>query len=321
MSSFAFLDLVIGLIFIYLIFSLAASTIREMYANLWNLRAKNLEKWVLNSLPQENFGQKLLDHPVIKGISRKGRKPSYIPPELFADIFLQLINDDDQSKGTYNAVTLEQKIRKTDLLPDGYKTYLLQKITETKGDVKTAKNAIMDWFDSSMMRIGGTYKKKSQRALLIISLVLVSWANVDTLRIASHLHENPKVAESLANKAALYVQDSTVINYINQLKQNTETPSDSAITKMQQDYEKLKGLNAQWENQQLPIQWKEDPLLKTIDQRKVWPIIKESFGKLIGLIISALAISLGAPFWFEILNKLVNLRGAGHNPSTKPKES
>ncbi len=321
MSSFAFLDLVIGLVFIYLIFSLAASTIREMYANLWNLRAKNLEKWVLNSLSQEGFGQKLLDHPVIKSISRKDRKPSYIPPELFADIFLQVINDDDQSKNTYSAVSLEQKIRSTDLLPDGYKTYLLQKIADSKGDVQSAKNAIMEWFDSSMMRIGGTYKKKSQRALLIISVVLVSWANVDTLRIASHLHENPKVAESLAHKAALYVQDSTVVNYINQLKKDMNTPSDSAIAKMQQDYEKLKGLNTQWENEQLPIRWEEDPLLTTFGQKKTWPIVKGSLSKLIGLIISALAISLGAPFWFELLNKLVNLRGAGSNPSTKPKES
>jgi hypothetical protein len=34
-----------------------------------------------------------------------------------------------------------------------------------------------------------------------------------------------------------------------------------------------------------------------------------------GWLITGLAVSMGAPFWFETLNKLVNLRGAGANPS------
>src|SRR5262249_4522387 len=33
--------------------------------------------------------------------------------------------------------------------------------------------------------------------------------------------------------------------------------------------------------------------------------------KLLGLLATALAVSLGAPFWFDLLNKLVSLRGAG----------
>ncbi|WP_421873429.1 hypothetical protein [Marinoscillum sp.] len=259
---------------------------------------------------------------MIKGISRKGRKPSYIPPELFADVFLQIIHDQDDTHTTYNALSLEQKIRVTDLLTNGFKTYLLQKISDAKGDVNEGKKAIMDWFDNSMMRIGGTYKKKSQRALLIISLVLVSWANVDTLRIASHLHENPKVAESIANKAALYVQDSTVINYINKLKSQRETPSDSVLTRMQQDYQKLKSLQTEWENHELPISWTNDPWRLSLKQENTWWNHTKGFlAKLIGLLVSAMAISLGAPFWFEMLNKLVNLRGDGNNPSGKPKPS
>jgi hypothetical protein len=36
--------------------------------------------------------------------------------------------------------------------------------------------------------------------------------------------------------------------------------------------------------------------------------------KIIGLLITTIAVSFGAPFWFELLNKLVNLRMAGRNP-------
>jgi hypothetical protein len=36
--------------------------------------------------------------------------------------------------------------------------------------------------------------------------------------------------------------------------------------------------------------------------------------KLIGWGLSAIAISLGAPFWFDLLSKLVNLRHSGQKP-------
>ena len=40
----------------------------------------------------------------------------------------------------------------------------------------------------------------------------------------------------------------------------------------------------------------------------------ELFSKLLGYILTALAISLGAPFWFDLLKKLVNIRSAGNKP-------
>ena len=92
MFGLQFLDLVIGLVFVYLIYSLAASTIWEIIANLRNLRSRNLKKWVMETLDRGCFGEKILEHLVIKGICRKGRRPSYIPARLFADVFLHVIS-------------------------------------------------------------------------------------------------------------------------------------------------------------------------------------------------------------------------------------
>jgi hypothetical protein len=36
--------------------------------------------------------------------------------------------------------------------------------------------------------------------------------------------------------------------------------------------------------------------------------------KAAGLAITVLAVSLGAPFWFDLLNKLANLRASGPKP-------
>ena len=41
--------------------------------------------------------------------------------------------------------------------------------------------------------------------------------------------------------------------------------------------------------------------------------------KVVGLLFTALAISLGAPFWFDMLNRVVSIRAAGRAPDEKPK--
>jgi hypothetical protein len=43
------------------------------------------------------------------------------------------------------------------------------------------------------------------------------------------------------------------------------------------------------------------------------------WAKVLGLLLTALAISLGAPFWFDLLNKVISIRAAGRSPEEKPK--
>jgi hypothetical protein len=43
------------------------------------------------------------------------------------------------------------------------------------------------------------------------------------------------------------------------------------------------------------------------------------FAKLVGLLMTALAISMGAPFWFDTLNKVISIRTAGRSPAERPK--
>ncbi len=333
MFGFQFLDLVIGLVFIFLLYSLAASTIREMYSNFWNLRAKNLQKWVLESLEKGGFGEKLLHHPVIQGISQKGRKPSYIPPNLFAEVFLQIVHEKDGDGKPYTAESLKKKLGETDLLPEEFKTYLLQKMEDTQGNITELKKTVEDWFDDAMMRIGGTYKKNSQRFLLYVSLILVFWTNMDTFRLINYFHTNPAAATAIADRAEEYVKDSTVIAYIKALETDTtQVKGDSIFVKMKTDYLKLNELKTEASALNLPIGWKTDPWVKQLsayqdrDKSKITekeakklrkPLLPGFLTKLAGLLISALAISLGAPFWFETLNKLVNLRGAGKDPRKK----
>ncbi|MGH7962279.1 MAG: hypothetical protein ACRERD_10730 [Candidatus Binatia bacterium] len=43
------------------------------------------------------------------------------------------------------------------------------------------------------------------------------------------------------------------------------------------------------------------------------------FLKIVGWLITGVAVSIGAPFWFDLLNKLVDFRGAGKRPEPAAK--
>ena len=40
---------------------------------------------------------------------------------------------------------------------------------------------------------------------------------------------------------------------------------------------------------------------------------------LVGWLLTALAASLGAPFWFDVLNKFISIRSVGKAPEERPK--
>jgi len=69
----------------------------------------------------------------------------------------------------------------------------------------------------------------------------------------------------------------------------------------------------------LPIGWN-CPAAGPGKEFHYWTCAQEEFKKLtlvqlFGWILTAAALSLGAPFWFDLLNQFINLRGAGTKPA------
>jgi hypothetical protein len=61
----------------------------------------------------------------------------------------------------------------------------------------------------------------------------------------------------------------------------------------------------------LPLGWSHD----TSPHNFFW----EGLGKVLGLLVTAFALTLGAPFWFDLLGKVSNLRGSGPPATTESK--
>lgn len=308
MSLFAILDLVIGLIFIYFLLSLACSAVQEIISSILRLRPKILNQWIRDTFSKGNIGEAIVKHKLIDGLTAKGRMAAYIPSDKFARVLLDIIHHRQFGDKPYTIDSLRQAITATDLLDDDFKRSLLQSIAEASGEVTRVRQQIQAWFDQAMERVSGTYKKKTQTIILCISLVLTGLLNADTIELARYLYENPAVRQSLADRAEQIAHDSTykeMVNKIKQTKQDTLNPwqnADEAVASINANVAQLKSLKAELDATKLPLGWK--------NETQNWVI------KILGLLFTALAVSLGAPFWFDMLNKLVNLRSVGKKPAT-----
>lgn len=197
---------------------------------------------------------------------------------------------------------------------------------------RKALTNVETYFDDAMERVSGWYKRRVQRYLIILALVVTVLLNVDTLAIATELATNnalregvvaaaeQHVADTLAATAAVTDTVATSGESISQVTQAaagiaptttltatvTITPTiDEARQELQNRLTTLKGL----QNLGLPIGW------------HAWPQGGEWFFKVMGLLTTTIAVSFGAPFWFDLLNKLVSLRLAGKKPDGPPTDT
>ena len=147
MDALEFLDLVIGLIFIYLIFSIAASVIWEIYVNLTHLRGGMLFDWITYNFNETGLDKKIIRHPLIKGLYKEPRnildifsglfkkdkdrynKPEYISSVIFTDVLIDLVLHEDattKNPGSVDLQVIKNSISASSLLDDGLKRVFQQ---------------------------------------------------------------------------------------------------------------------------------------------------------------------------------------------------
>jgi hypothetical protein len=235
-------------------------------------------------------------------------------------------------------------------LTAGVKEYADKKV-ETP--LALARTNTETWFNDTMARLTGWYKRRSQVIGIILGLVFAVVLNVDSLVIATTLWREPTVRQALVAKAEEFklpevTEGAPPEDQAEVTETSTTTPiltSTSTLTPtVTTPAEAIEAFNANFEGLHLPMGWVTTTL--TSKQECTWkpwtpadeyalgvPIGEEcwmplgapeggiprdwNYGlpKILGLLISGLAASLGAPFWFDVLKKLVNMRSAGKNPA------
>ena len=294
-ASFPYLDLAIGVSFIYLLMALVCSTVNETIAGVINSRGKTLEKGILSLLHDPALKAEFYAHPLIQGIQDENdRLPSYIASNKFALALMDTLtgpaaaNDPDAlRKGVAN---LENKAARTAL------TAVLQ-----NPQFKTDQQRLEAWYEQSMNRVSGWYKRTTQIRVFVLAAGVSLLMNADTLRTLDTLWNNP-------TRSAVLIEDAKVRLQKGRPDAQTQaaSPSDNDVIAKQE--KQLLGQVAGWQGD-----WYKDwPGHTTAGfWCWIWYLLKNRFG---GWLITILAVSLGAPFWFDTLSKFMNVRSAGKPP-------
>lgn len=278
------IEIAIALAFVFFLLSLIASHVTEWIAGLLNIRAKTLRQGLRGMLGDDGVADRILSHALVRTDLQPDRKrdPSYISPENFALAFRDIVKADTQNQTREVVVDNKERPIEHDL------TTQLEALPGT--ELIPQVSELEKWFDASMDRVSGWYKRKSQLITIAVSVLLVLILNVSTLRIAEQLNGEPKVLANVVAKAEA-AEEGAEASSMKAAGEEAEKAVDD-----------LASLS-------LPVFWTEEK--NRPDTSEEWLLA------LAGWLISIAAISLGAPFWFDTLNKLSNLRMAGKKPEEK----
>ncbi len=297
------LGVAIGLVFVYLLLSLICSAIREAIEGVLKTRAVQLQKGIrqlLRDTSADGLADALYRHPLISSLCsgnnyKRRDLPSYVPARNFALALMDLVVRGKELTSAENAGPaspwischeLRASIQKIDNVP--CQRALLPLIDAANGDLAQAQANIQAWFDSSMDRVSGWYKRKTQGILFVIGLAVSIAINVDTLTIATTLYKDDGKREAIVAQAA---QAGSLQN--------------NDIDQLSKEIDKLK----------LPIGWPPGPLsINRLSMESFWAGI-------LGWLITAFAVTLGAPFWFDVLNKFMVVRSTVKPHEKSPEEA
>ena len=318
MFNSGILDVAISLIFIYLLLSLVCTAINEAIEGYLKKRSATLEEGIrelLNDSDGTGLAKAVYNHPLIYSLFRgeyqpkvtKKNLPSYIPTKNFAAALTNIILTDCNAPDS-SIASLKQAIAN---MPEGKAKGALAALVEDAGDnINKARKNIEDWYDSGMDRVSGWYKRHVQKITLAVAFLSAIIINVDTINIATRISYDATMRESLVAAATEYAKagstgQSASLQTV-ALAPGDCTTMDTPECRVQRNLDQIKKLG-------LPIGWQKDALPDPITFSYI-------ISKILGLALTAFAVSLGAPFWFDMLNKVMVIRSTVKPHEKSPEE-
>ena len=332
------LDLAIGMSFVFLLLSLLASAIQEWIASLLALRSATLEKGLRSMLaadgkvppgvsypqltrgaPERDLVDELYAHPLIRSLYRESwwplarsstagggvRLPSYISPRAFAlalsdtiapsayapEVFAPATAPYDVL-GAVRGAVLEMNV------PNAVKHRLMVLIDDARGDVDEFRTRLEAWFDDTMARVSGWYKRQTQLILAGLAVLMTVTLNANTLTIGDQLWRNPTVRAAVVAAATSPGVTGTTPGASPQERLKNAADNVDSVAKLG-----------------VPLGWsanESDPRHVSFTDAAT---VVRTLG---GWLLTIAAISLGAPFWFDTLSRLSRLRSTGKPETPLP---
>ncbi|RYZ22072.1 MAG: hypothetical protein EOO16_10595 [Chitinophagaceae bacterium] len=342
------------------------------------IRLKEAYLHIACILPQDTLAKAFYKHPSVKYMSSSvaRSKPSYIEPENFATTLVRVLRGRDYDGTLAPMQAIHRTLFPLDTGPSGKSAtatvevgtndtlmatiqpdtldHLRQLYIDAAGDIDRFKTLLEQWFDETMARANGWYKRHTRNILFVVGFTIAIIGNVDTIKIFRVLSKDKSAREQMVQMAIQ--SQATLAPTVQRLKDSGRvatnagaTPFDLAADSMlRQTYSMLQNdaasagnvLGMGWHDSRewkqyaalkdslaatkaaLKKQPEEPALLKREADlgaaiTQIAPRVHDKFDwstSLLGWIITGLALTLGAPFWFDLLNKLISIRSAGAKP-------
>ena len=234
--------------------------------------------------------------------------PAYIPATSFADALIDLMVPGATGETTMGAISrslksLQQELPTTSPLVESLQTL----VANANGNIARFRTSVESWYDNHMDRVSGWYKRRVAKITLAIGAILVLLLNLNTLTIGRTLYSGSVIGTAVSTVAAKTT--------------SCQNQSPQAC---------LAGLQARLSTATqagLPVGWATaaacagpKSTCNWLDQRGIfsphggspWQAVLV----LIGFLITVIALTPGARFWFDLLGKLGSLRSTGPKPAS-----
>ncbi len=271
-----------------------------------------------------------------------------LKPSAFKDLLLSFLSQNCQ----YQVLGADEFRVQNQLLANNGEPQLLSpfKNLDNANNLSRLQVSIQNWYQNYMDRLTGHYKGKTGSLTKWASIAVVLAFNIDSLHLLTVLRTNKDLRESLvvgaeklvdekekaltdsvnyyslaikalANKDTSLKSSSNETAFLNKLNRFI-AKEDTVLRQHIKNQEKMVALIEAyslpigWHEAEVPLVWFKKKGTLSVDERKTWDCLS-LLKYLLGISISIVALSFGAPFWFDVLNKFINVRRAG----IKPKES
>jgi len=295
MSGLAMLDAFIGLVGIYLTLSLLVTAIGEGISQAAGIRGRNLRQ-VFTGLIGKHRTTEFYQHPRIRQLMQYDapanalRKlwlrlgfglPSYIPADIAIEVLLEQQLGTPLSQLRQSPLEIQQRLAQ--LPASATRSSLLHFWQQANADPQQFQLLVQDWFNDRCDRAVGWFKRKLGILQLIIGLGVAIGMNVDSIALYQKLFSDP-----VARQQAVLLAENLAANpqLASELCREDKASCMDTMALKQQLTQAAPLLGRGADDALLPL----DPL--------TW----------IGYLLTAFALSLGAPFWFDILQKLMAVK-------------
>jgi hypothetical protein len=334
------LEVAIGMALIYLLLSLCCTAINEGVAGILGSRAKNLENGIRSlftegsmpardengdvvvgengrSKPGLTLAASIYGHGLVQSLYKTGEGegvakwfrggkvlPSYIPSRTFASALFDLLFPGDGSATVpvlgsaappSNLQSMLNNLQK--LPPSEGKEAITTLVKQAAGDIVKTRQSFESWYDDGMDRVAGWYKRKTQLVLFFLGLSIAVALNVDSIAVGRALWTTPAPRSYAVTAAQEYATGK-------------KGAAPSLADPM--DLAPLQSLA-------LPIGWNGTKYIwlaaDTSGRAHLRASAKGLPFAIVGWLLTAIAMTLGAPFWFDTLNQIMVVRS-----TLKPRE-